>query len=148
MKTEPGVFSYADLERAPGRTSGWEGVRNYQARNFMRDQMKRGDMVFIYHSSTDEPAVVGIATVTRESYPDPTAFDRSDPYFDPQSDPGAPRWMQVDVKAVRPLARPVTLAALRNTSSLQSMGLLRKGNRLSVQPVRAEEWRAICDLGG
>jgi predicted RNA-binding protein with PUA-like domain len=147
MKTEPSVFSYADLERSPGRTTGWGGVRNFQARNFMRDQMKLGDLVFIYHSSTDVPAVIGIAKVVREGYPDPTAFDRRDPYYDPKSDPASPTWMQVDIQAVREFERPVALSELRVTPSLRSMSLLRKGNRLSVQPVTASEWAIVCALG-
>jgi predicted RNA-binding protein with PUA-like domain len=147
LKTEPGTFSFDDLVKAPRSTTGWSGVRNFQARNFMRDGMRLGDGVFIYHSSTLEPAVIGLAEVVREGYPDPTAFEKDDPYFDPPSTREAPTWIQVDVRAVRPLKRPVALATLRRTTALTGMALLRKGNRLSVQPVTALEWAEICRLG-
>jgi predicted RNA-binding protein with PUA-like domain len=147
LKTEPGTFSYEDLVACPQGTTGWSGVRNFQARNFMRDGMKIGDGVLIYHSSTLEPAVVGIAEVVREGYPDPTALDRNDPYFDPRSRSEAPTWIQVDVKALKALKRPVTLAAMRTNTALAEMALLRKGNRLSVQPVREAEWKEIRRLG-
>jgi predicted RNA-binding protein with PUA-like domain len=148
LKTEPSVFSFDDLARCKDRTTGWEGVRNYQARNLLRDELKAGDGVLFYHSSTDPPAVVGLATVAREAYPDPFQFDRKSPYHDPKSDPANPRWLTIDVRYDRPLARPVTLPELRETPSLAGMALLRKGNRLSVQPVTAEEWKTILRLGG
>lgn len=148
LKTEPESFSYADLERAPGRTTGWDGVRNYQARNSMRDGMRPGDGVFIYHSSTEVPGIAGIAEVVRGGYPDPTAFDRKDSHFDPKSDPKAPTWVMVDVRAVRALPRLVTLAELRGVEGLEKMVLLRKGSRLSVQPVTRREWQVITALAG
>jgi len=146
LKTEPGVFSFDDLLQSPGRTSGWDGVRNYQARNFLRDQMKKGDRVLIYHSSTEPPAVVGIAEVAREGYPDPTQFDPKDDHYDRDSDPVEPRWFQVDVKAVRKLPRPVTLDEIRQTKALARMPLVQRGQRLSVQPVTAAEYEAILAL--
>jgi predicted RNA-binding protein with PUA-like domain len=147
LKTEPSTFSFDDLLRAPGRTSGWDGVRNYQARNFLRDQMKKGDRVLIYHSSTEEPGVVGIAEVAREGYPDPTQFEAKHDHFDPESDPGNPRWFQVDVKAVRKLPRPVTLEEIRKEKSLAKMPLVQRGQRLSVQPVAADEYERIVRMG-
>lgn len=143
MKSEPGEFAFEDLAERPGRTEPWSGVRNYQARNMMRDAMKAGDQVFFYHSNTATPGVVGIAEVVREAYPDHTAFDPDDPHFDPASDPGRPRWYMVDVKYVRPLARLVTLAELRNYPELAGLALLRKGNRLSVMPVAQAHWDFI-----
>ena len=147
LKTEPGTFSFDDLLQSPGRTSGWDGVRNYQARNFLRDEMKKGDRVLIYYSSTETPAVVGIAEVAREGYPDPTQFDAKDDHYDAESDPAKPRWFQVDVKAVRKLARPVTLEEIRQTKALSKMPLLQRGQRLSVQPVGADEYDRIVRMG-
>jgi predicted RNA-binding protein with PUA-like domain len=147
LKTEPGTFSFDDLLQSPGRTTGWDGVRNYQARNFLRDAMKKGDRVLVYHSSTEPPAVVGIAEVAREGYPDPTQFDAKDDHFDAESDPEEPRWFQVDVKAVRRLARPVTLEEIRQTKALAKMPLLQRGQRLSVQPVAADEYERIVRMG-
>jgi len=147
LKTEPDVFSFDDLLRAPGRTTGWDGVRNYQARNFLRDGMKKGDLVLIYHSSADPPAVAGVAEVVREGYPDPSQFDPKDVHYDPQSAPAAPRWYQVDVKAVRKLARPVSLPEIRQTKALAKMPLVQRGQRLSVQPVGAKEFDLIVRMG-
>jgi predicted RNA-binding protein with PUA-like domain len=147
VKSEPESFSWDDLWRAPRRTTSWEGVRNYQARNMLRDQMKKGDGVLFYHSSTAVPAVMGIAEVAREGYPDPTAFDRQSEYHDPKSDPGSPSWFMVDLRAVEPFARPVELAELRRTPGLEKMTLLQKGSRLSVQPVSPAEWRIVTALG-
>ena len=144
MKSEPGVFSVDDLQRQ--RTTSWEGVRNYQARNFMRDGMKRGDRAFLYHSSCAEPAVAGIMEICREAYPDPTQFDRRSKYYDAGSQPDQPRWLMVDVKFVRRLRRPVTLAELRADKRLASLPLLRRGNRLSLMPVSPAEWEAILAL--
>lgn len=148
MKTEPEVFSWDDLERAANRTTPWDGVRNYQARNFMRDEMQVGDGVLFYHSRQDPMAIVGIARVARTAYPDPTQFDPSAKYFDPTSKPDAPRWVCVDVQAVRALETPLTLGVLRETPALADMLLLRKGQRLSVQPVRSSEWNAILRRAG
>ena len=148
LKSEPESFSFDDLLASPRRTSGWDGVRNYQARNFMRDDMKKGDLAFFYHSSVDPSQIVGIAEVVRESYPDHTAFDADDSHFDPKSKPDAPTWMMVDIRAVRPLAKPLALGDLRGVKGLESMVLLQKGSRLSVQPVTAAEWAIVCKLGG
>jgi predicted RNA-binding protein with PUA-like domain len=147
LKTEPGVFSFDDLLQAPGRTAGWDGVRNYQARNFLRDQMKKGDRVLIYHSSAEPPAVVGIAEVAREGYPDPSQFDAKSDHHDPESDPAEPRWFQVDVRAVRKLPRQVTLEEIRKEKSLAKMPLVQRGQRLSVQPVAPAEFERIVRMG-
>jgi predicted RNA-binding protein with PUA-like domain len=146
LKTEPHVFSYSDLERAPKATTSWDGVRNYQARNYLRDQIKTGDGVLIYHSGSDGPAIAGIATITRDGFADPTQFDPKDGHFDPDATVDSPTWFAVGVTAVRPLARPLTLDVLRATKSLARMVLLQKGSRLSVQPVSPGEWEAILAL--
>ena len=143
VKSEPSTFSFDDLLARPGKITGWDGVRNFQARNHMRDGMKKGDRVFFYHSSTEPPAIVGIAEVAREAYPDPTALDPKHDHFDPKSKADAPSWFQVDIKAVEPLARPLSLAELRSAKGLEGMTLLQKGSRLSVQPVSAQEWEIV-----
>ena len=147
LKSEPSVFGFADLLAAPGRTTGWDGVRNYQARNFMRDDMRVGDLVLFYHSNADPTGVAGVAEVVREAYPDPTAFDRDDPHHDPKSRPEAPTWVMVDVRAVEPFAALVPLERLRATPALAGMELLRRGSRLSVQPVAPAEFAAVLALG-
>ncbi len=147
MKSEPGTFSFDDLAKSPKKTTCWEGVRNYQARNLMRE-MKKGDEVVFYHSSADPPAAVGTARIVREAYPDPYQFDEKSNYFDPKSKPDAPRWDAVDVKYGKPFKRELPLAELRTVKALAKMELLRKGSRLSVQPVTAAEWRALRKLGG
>lgn len=146
VKTEPEEFSINDLKSRPGKTEHWDGVRNYQARNFMRDQMKKGDKVFFYHSNCDLPGIVGIATVIREGYPDDTAFDSKDKHYDPKSDPANPRWYMVDVKFVQKFKTTISLKQLKEHKALQSMQLLRKGNRLSVMPVTEKEWNYIINL--
>jgi predicted RNA-binding protein with PUA-like domain len=143
LKTEPESFSIQDLARSPGQTTCWDGVRNYQARNFMRDQMRVGDRVLIYHSNADPPCVVGTAVVVRESYPDSSAWDPASHYFDADSKPEAPRWFMVDVKLESILPRALPLDELRTMPKLTAMELLRKGSRLSVQPVRKTEFDAI-----
>jgi len=148
MKSEPQVFSFEDLWRAEGRTTAWDGVRNYQARNFMRDEMRPGDGVLFYHSSCPEPGVAGLARVAAEARPDPTQFDPDSDHFDGKSDPAAPRWFLVDVQAVERLPRPVPLAHLREEPELAGMALLQRGQRLSVQPVTAAEWKLVRRLGG
>lgn len=148
LKTEPEVFSYDDLENAPQRTTFWDGVRNYQARNFLRDDMKVGDGVLIYHSNAKPPGIAGIAEVVREGYVDPTQFDPEDHHYDPGADPENPRWYVVDVRAVQPLATFLPLPSLREMPGLEGMELLRKGSRLSVQPVSAKEWEIIRRTGG
>lgn len=147
MKSEPETFGWAHLNRAPGRTAAWDGVRNYQARNFMRDQMKLADEVFFYHSNCPQPGIVGIAKVVRESYPDHTAFDPQSPYCDPKSDPAQPRWMMVDLVAVRPLRRELSLTELKqHPQELAGLALLNRGNRLSVMPVAEDAWQFILSL--
>lgn len=146
MKTEPSEFGVDDFADRPGRTEPWDGVRNYQARNMMRDEMKAGDGVFIYHSSCAEPGIVGTARIVREGYPDPTAFDPEDKHYDPKSDPDNPRWYLVDVQLERKLRRTITLAELKTQAALEGMVLLRRGNRLSVMPVGREEWEHILAL--
>lgn len=148
MKTEPGTFSWDDLGKSPRKTTTWDGVRNYQARNLLRDEIKKGDLVLFYHSNADPPAVVGTAKVVKEGYPDPTQFDRRSKYHDPKSDPGNPRWFVVDIKRDRAFKRPVTLPELRGLRGLEKMVLLRKGSRLSVQPVSPREWKIILERGG
>jgi predicted RNA-binding protein with PUA-like domain len=145
VKSEPETFSWDDLWRAPKRTTSWEGVRNYQARNLLRE-MRTGDRVFFYHSSTEPTAIVGVCEVAREAYADHTQFDRTSDYFDPKSTTDEPRWYMVDLRAREPLRRPVTLAELRTAKGLEDMTLLKKGSRLSVQPVTADEWRIVLDL--
>lgn len=145
VKSEPTVFSFDDLLARPDRTTFWDGVRNYTARTFMRDGMKLGDPVFFYHSNADPSAIIGICEVVREGYPDHTALDRKDPHFDPDSDPGDPTWFMVDLRAVRALPRPLPLPELRARKELAGMALLRIG-RLSVSPVRPEEWKTIMDM--
>jgi predicted RNA-binding protein with PUA-like domain len=146
VKSEPDVFSFDDLLAKPGKTTHWDGVRNYQARNTMRDGMKKGDLVFFYHSSTDPAEIVGIAEVVREGYPDNSAFDPRDSHFDPKSKPESPTWFMVDLKAVEKLPRSLSLAELRGVKGLEQMTLLQKGSRLSVQPVTAGEWKVITAL--
>ncbi|HEX5580994.1 MAG TPA: EVE domain-containing protein [Gemmatimonadaceae bacterium] len=148
MKSEPSVFSFDDLVAAPDRTTCWEGVRNYQARNFMRDDMRLGDLVFFYHSNAEPPGIAGVAEVVREAYPDHTAFDATSDYHDPKSDPASPTWLMVDIRAVEPIEPLITLAELRETPGLDGMELLRRGSRLSVQPVSAEHWRRVRGLRG
>jgi predicted RNA-binding protein with PUA-like domain len=145
MKSEPTAFSIQNLQKAPRRTTCWDGVRNYQARNFMR-AMHLGDEVLFYHSNADPPAIVGIAEVVREAYPDHSAFDRQDVHFDPKSTPEKPLWDMVDVRLVRVFPRPIPLERLRRDGQLKRMELLRKGSRLSVQPVRPEEWMRILSM--
>jgi predicted RNA-binding protein with PUA-like domain len=146
MKSEPEEFSMRDLEQRPGQREPWDGVRNYQARNMMRDRMQVGDGVLFYHSNTDVPGIVGIAEVASEAYPDPTAFDPQDPHYDPKSDPDNPRWYLVDVRFVRHLRRTIALAELKAHPELQEMPLVRKGNRLSVMPVTEDQWEVILGL--
>jgi predicted RNA-binding protein with PUA-like domain len=142
MKSEPDDVSVDDALAAPDATVPWTGVRNYQARNFMRDQMRVGDGVLFYHSSCAEPGIVGIAEVASDAYPDPTQFDPASPYFDPGSKPALPRWLLVDVKVLRK-TRNLTLAELRDDPVLSQLQTLRRGNRLSITPVEPAHWRAV-----
>lgn len=145
VKSEPEVFSFDDLLAAPGRTTQWDGVRNFAARNHLR-AMKKGDRVLFYHSSTKPTAIVGVAEVAREAYPDSTALDKKDPHFDPKSKADDPTWFMVDIKAVEALKRPVTLDEIKTVKELAKMALIRLG-RLSVQPVTPEEFETITKLG-
>lgn len=147
MKTEPGTFGIDDLATRPAQTEPWYGVRNYTARNFMRDGMKKGDLVLLYHSSCPETGVVGIAKVAKEAYPDSSAFDPASEWFDPKSDPANPRWVMVDVKLVRKLKRVIRLQELRDhAAALDDFLLLRRGNRLSILPVTPAQWNTILAL--
>jgi predicted RNA-binding protein with PUA-like domain len=148
IKSEPDAFSLDDLADQPNRTEPWDGVRNYQARNMMRDQMRPGDRILFYHSNCEIPGVVGIAEVASEAYPDPTAFDPEAKYFDAKSDPDHPRWYLVEVRYVRHLARTISLAELKRHAedALDGFPLVRKGNRLSIIPVTADQWRFILGL--
>lgn len=142
MKSEPDVFGIDDLKARGARGAHWDGVRNYQARNFMRE-MHKGDEVLFYHSNCELPGVVGTMRVAREAYPDHTAFDPEDPHFDPKSDPEKPRWYMVDVAFMQRFRRTLGLAEMRDIPALADMLVLRRGNRLSVTPVTAKEWKAI-----
>jgi len=148
VKSEPDVFSFADLQAAPKKTTHWDGVRNYQARNTLRDEMKRGDRCFYYHSNAEPSGIAGICEVVREGYPDHTAFDKKDPHYDPKSKPDPPTWYMVDVKAVKAFPRLIALGELRDVAALKGMVLLQKGSRLSVQPVTKKEWETICAMAG
>ena len=144
MKSEPSECSIDDLARAPRQTVAWVGVRNYQSRNFMRDDMRLGDGVLFYHSSCPQPGIAGLAEVSKLAYPDATQFDPQSPYFDPKSTRAAPRWVNVDV-TLRQKARLIGLDELRGSSELAAMRVLQRGNRLSITPVVEAEWRFICE---
>ncbi len=146
MKSEPDVFGIDDLEQRPNQTEPWDGVRNYQARNMMRDEMQVGDLAFFYHSNCTVPGIVGIMEITKAGYPDPTQFDPEGKYFDPKSDPDNPRWYLVDVTFKRRLSRTITLAELKERPELEGFPLIRRGNRLSVMPVAKEHWDFILSL--
>ncbi len=148
MKSEPNAFSIDDLKKMPQQTEHWDGVRNYQARNMMRDAMKIGDQVFFYHSNCETPGIVGLMEVVREGYPDHTAFDPQGKYFDPKSNPEMPRWFMVDIKYLRHTRRVIPLSELKEQGALENMPLVRKGNRLSIMPVSQEEWDYILRIEG
>jgi predicted RNA-binding protein with PUA-like domain len=145
LKSEPSTFSIDDLAKRPGKRDSWDGVRNYQARNYLRD-MKRGDLAFFYHSSAKQTGIAGIVKILAEAYPDPTAFDRGNDHYDPKSDPSRPVWYMVDVKLERRLRRLVLLAELKARRELADMILLRPGSRLSVMPVAEKHWRTILQM--
>ena len=147
MKSEPRAFSIEDLAESPGRTTCWDGVRNYQARNFMRE-MAVGDQVLFYHSNVDPPAVVGIAEVVRTAYPDETQFDKTSHHYDPASTASAPRWDMVDIRYRQTFKKSLSLDRLRQEPKLKNMVLLQKGSRLSVQPVTEVEWILVLKLAG
>jgi predicted RNA-binding protein with PUA-like domain len=148
MKSEPDVFGIDDLAEAKRKTTHWDGVRNFQARNFMRDGMRRGDRAFFYHSNCDEPGIAGIVKIVREGYPDHTAFDAADAHYDADSDPNKPRWFMVDVQLERRFRGVITLATLREhqNRALKGLALLKRGNRLSVTPVSSAHWKFILAL--
>lgn len=147
MKSEPDVFSFEDLKSRPKQTEPWDGVRNYQARNFMRDDMKVGDQILFYHSNTNPPGVAGIAQVASKPYPDPTAFDKKSKYHDPKSDPVNPRWILVDVSFKSDIKRLVSLEEMKGMLELSEMRALQRGNRLSITPVTKAEFQAIKEAG-
>ena len=148
FKSEPGTFSIEDLAKAPKRTTAWDGVRNYQARNMLRDSIKQGDLAFFYHSSCDLPGIAGIVRIAANGYPDETAFDPKHHHYDPDSTRDEPRWYVVDVQLVRAFKQVMTLDQLRShaSSKLKDLVVLRKGNRLSVMPVTKKEWDFILTL--
>jgi Uncharacterized conserved protein len=146
LKSDPDSFSFDDLWNSPDRTTCWDGVRNFQARNCMRDEMKKGDLAFFYHSGGTDPGIVGVVEIIREGYPDHTALDPKDPHFDPKSKGGESSWSMVDVRAVERFPRAVTLSEMRSRPELEGMPLLQKGSRLSVQKVGAAEWNEVLRL--
>ena len=148
VKSEPDVFSYSDLVAAPNSTTLWDGVRNYQARNMLRDDMRVGDLVLYYHSNTKPPGVAGVAEVVRSGYPDPTQFDPEDGHFDPKSDEADPRWYAVDIQARVEMARYVSIDDLKSNAKLGDMAVVQRGQRLSVQAVTAAEFREVLKMGG
>jgi predicted RNA-binding protein with PUA-like domain len=147
FKTEPGCFSFDDLKQRPDMTESWDGVRNFQARNFLRDTIKIGDRVLFYHSSIPEPAVVGVADIVRSGYPDTTALNPNSEHFDPKATPEKPIWYMVDVRYREPLQRVVTLKSIKQNPLLSDMPLVKR-SRLSIQPVSKQEWQIILIMGG
>ena len=148
MKSEPDVYGIDHLRAEKRKTDHWDGIRNYQARNFIRDEMKKGDLAFFYHSNCEEPAIVGLMEIVREAYPDHTAFLANEKYFDAKSNPGNPRWFMVDVRFKKKFKNPVSLKALKGERSLAQMRLVQRVNRLSILPVVAKEWKHILKMAG
>jgi predicted RNA-binding protein with PUA-like domain len=148
FKSEPESYSIDDLARSPKQTTFWDGVRNYQARNFLRDDVKKGDRVLFYHSGGEVPAVAGTAVVVREAYPDHTAWDKKGDHFDPKASPENPVWQMVDIRLEQVFPRPVPLSELRQVKSLAGMELLKRGSRLSIQPVTKAQFETIVKLAG
>ena len=148
MKSEPSTFSIDDLARAPRQTTCWDGVRNYQVRNMLRDEMAVGDLAFMYHSSCDEPGIVGVIEIVKPGYPDNTAFDRKHDHYDAASKPESPRWYMVDVRLKQRFSRVISLDELRRHESkqLREMLILKRGNRLSITPIDASHWKFIMSL--
>jgi predicted RNA-binding protein with PUA-like domain len=148
LKSDPETFGWKHLERSPGKKTIWDGVRNYQARNLMRDQMSVGDLALFYHSQAEPPAVMGTVRITKTGIADPTQFDRKSKYYDDGSSPEDPRWITVEIRLEKALPQPVPLPAMRNMRGLENMVLLRRGSRLSVQPVTDKEWKIVLGMGG
>lgn len=146
LKTEPGTFSIDDLCAAQDQITSWEGVRNYQARNFLKTSMQKGDLAFFYHSSCKQPSIMGIVQIVRAGYPDHSAFDPLSEYFDPKSHPTHPRWYTVDVKLVKKLPKAISLSTLKQCKLLASWQLLAQGNRLSILPVSEKQWNTVLSL--
>ena len=146
LKTEPDCFGLAHLKAKPKRTEHWDGVRNYQARNFMRDGMRKGDLAFLYHSSCPEPGIAGIVKITRAAYPDHTAWDPENEHFDPKSSPANPIWYMVDVKLEREFKHLLPLTVIKANPALKDMLLVQRGSRLSVMPVTKKEWNTILKM--
>jgi predicted RNA-binding protein with PUA-like domain len=146
MKSEESCYSIKDLEKAPNKTTFWDGVRNYQARNMLRDDIKKGDLVFFYHSNSEPTAIAGIAEVVKDGYPDHTAFDPDEQHYDPKSNKKEPTWYMVDIRHVKTFKHALTLEKLKTVPGLDDMVLLQKGSRLSVQPVTAKQWEVITKL--
>lgn len=146
MKTEPSTYSIEDLAAMPKQTDHWDGIRNYQARNMLRDDMKKGDLAFIYHSNCKQIGIVGILEIVKEAYPDATAFDPKSKYFDPKSDPSRPGWLMVDVKLIKKMRRIVSLQSLKNEKNLKGMRVIAPGNRLSITPVELAHWQHIIAM--
>jgi len=148
IKSEPESFSIVDLRKSKNQTTYWDGVRNYQARNYLRDEMKAGDGVLFYHSSTEPNAIVGVCEIVKEGYPDHTQFDPDSHHFYPSATPDNPVWYMVDIKLIKEFKTPITLQDIRKNTKLQKMKLIQKGNRLSVMPVTKEEFQEIIKIGG
>lgn len=146
MKSEPDAFGINDLKQRPAQTEPWDGVRNYQARNMMRDEMEAGDLAFFYHSNCAVPGIAGTMKIVRAGYPDTSAFDPRGKYHDPKSTPDNPRWFRVDVRYVRKFKRLISLAELKSHPELRGLALLRRGNRLSIMPLSAAQWKFILSL--
>ena len=146
MKSEPETFGIDHLAQLPNKTDCWDGVRNYQARNMMRDEMKKGDLVFFYHSNCTPPGIVGTMKVVKEAYPDHTQFDPDSKYYDPKSSPEKPRWFYVDVKLEKKFKKMIPLEQLKQYPELENMLILRKGNRLSITPITQKEWDFVQNL--
>lgn len=146
MKSEPSTFGISDLASRPNQTEPWEGVRNYQARNFMRNDMQVGDEAFFYHSNCSEPGIVGIVKIVKAAYPDSFAFDKKSQYYDPKSTPDNPRWFMVDVKLTQRFDSTISLAALKENPLLNEWALVKKGNRLSILPVTSEQWQIVLNM--
>ena len=147
FKSDPDEFSIEDLEISKNKTACWDGVRNYQARNFMRDEIKKGDGILFYHSNTDPLAITGYCEVTRENYPDHTQFDPKDKHFESKSKADSPTWVMVDIRLVKKFKNPIHLASIKKNPKLKDLKLIKKGNRLSVMPVTKEEWDEIFNFG-